>query len=1347
MEHIGPNVSSTSEIRSISVRREKEEVEQTEAMLYVRNLFIENSHGVTEKILMRDTAPYIQLNTNLSKGPITMLIDTGANVSIIAAEKITSEIEVEDTIFNLMGFNSRKEGVTTEGIVNAEATIAGEKVEIPFHVVDKSYLGKLDGILGFDFLMKYGANIDIANHRIHFEIGNSKKGEEVKEQKVIGEETKESNANENIWLEHLNDFNLEESTKKHKKFRRYKRNLKQMGIQLDETVQENSEIQENNLKNDTEYFEAVKRHTTWLKIAGDRRVRIITRENSSPNGGRKSFEEQQGFKRGSDRTEHLRTKTIMRGNIMQLMKKQEKMTSRERFEYIISKLKLGHCSEGEKSTVGEICSEFPYQFYVEGDKLGSTSVIEHKIRIIPGSKVVNIRQYRIPHGHKKHLEDIITDYEEQGIIEKCQSRYNSPAILVPKKDDNNDKTDFRFVVDFKKLNETCEMLNFPIPLIDDILDNLGSCLYFSTLDIKGAFHQILLEQESRDYTAFTVGHFQYRWIRMPMGLSTSPLTWQRAINIILAEFIGRGVYVYLDDIIIYGKDITEHDETLYGVMSALRRHNLQLKISKCNFFAKQFEYLGFMVSADGIGVNKARVEAIREFPTPKNVKHVQSFLGLINYYRRFIKDLARIAKPLTTLLKKEVPFAWTESAQGAFDALRNALIADVTLGFPNFDEIFYVTTDASDYAMGAVLSQGELPNDRPIYFFSRTLNEAQKRYSTIHKELLAIVEAIKAFRVYLYGRFFILITDHKPLCYLFRMKDCGSRLFRQKLEILNYNFKIIYRPGSLNTVADSLSRIEPMSIQEAIEIEEGGQINAITRMQARTDLERSEDKHFTIEERHGTILRMREFDALFHLIPLENDVLKDRLLSKFGKVTFTEEWYNFRPKNYAIIISNQFANASNHFRTVECIREALEICQRKNFSFLAINIDFDNIRHYFSLKAILTETFKDKNISITIFLNKVVEVTEWEDKEKILDLYHKTLLGGHFGRKKMYETITRFYRWDGITSDIRNYVAKCEVCKKAKVTQNTKVPMQISSLGEILFDHTYIDFVGPITPPSSEGHKYIFTATCDLTKYMIAVPTFDCSAMTSAECLLDNILLKYNFPSRIISDNASNFNSKVIQELTRALRIKKVFSTPYHPQSNIVERTHRTLNSYMRAFTVKNKDEWHNLLRFAMFAYNNSVHTTTGFTPHELAHGFRIQIPTHLGKKKPIYNYDSLADRVRNQIADTLEIAREHLHNRKLENKKNYDKNARELDIEVGDYVLFKTQNKTDKFQFIYEGPYQVIKTFSEYVEIIKNNRHMKIHKNLVRLYRGDREYVARTIDIHAILGDIDESYTFFIFR
>lgn len=357
------------------------------------------------------------------------------------------------------------------------------------------------------------------------------------------------------------------------------------------------------------------------------------------------------------------------------------------------------------------------------------------------------------------------------------------------------------MVDYRKLNAITEVENFPIPLIDDILNSLHDSKFFSTLDIKGAFHQIMLEEKSKDYTAFTANNFKYRWIRMPMGLASAPLTWQRAINTILKDNLDQNLHAYLDDLIIFAKTREEHDELLQKVMQLLNKNNLQLKISKCMFYVKEFEYLGHIVSEKGIKANPNKIRVIKDYPRPLNIKHIQSFLGLCSYFRRYVNGFSKISKPLTSLLKKEQPFIWTYREQNAFETLKKALAEEVLLSFPNFNELFYVTTDASNVAVGGMLSQGELPNDRPIAFFSKTLDERQKRYSTIEKELLAIVETVKFFRVYLYGRFFVLITDHKALCYLFNMKDCGSRLFRQRLELSNYNFKILYRPGAQNKVA------------------------------------------------------------------------------------------------------------------------------------------------------------------------------------------------------------------------------------------------------------------------------------------------------------------------------------------------------------------------------------------------------------------------------------------------------------------------------------------------------------------------------------------------------------------
>lgn len=311
-----------------------------------------------------------------------------------------------------------------------------------------------------------------------------------------------------------------------------------------------------------------------------------------------------------------------------------------------------------------------------------------------------------------------------------------------------------------------------------------------------------------------------------------------------------------------------------------------------------------------------------------------------------------------------------------------------------------------------------------------------------------------------------------------------------------------------------------------------------------------------------------------------------------------------------------------------------------------------------------------------------------------------------------------------MSEDVANHVKKCPICEKTKVITNTKVPMQISSTGESPYDHTYIDFVGPVQK-SAAGNAYIFTMKCDLTQHLSAVPTRDCSALTAAKCLLKHVICRYNIPSRIISDNATSFTSQVIKELTNLFGSKKVFATAYHPQSNKVERSHKPLVAYLRGFTDENPEHWDDLVIYSVFVYNNTEHSTTGYTPHELLHGFRVQIPNKLTRPKVSYNYDNLADIVRNTIANSWEIAKEHLLKQKLKNKRYYDRNANEVDICVDDYVLIKDPIKKHKFQNVYDGPYKVIDTHESYIEILKKGKRVKVHKNMTKKINADHNVEA----------------------
>lgn len=420
----------------------------------------------------------------------------------------------------------------------------------------------------------------------------------------------------------------------------------------------------------------------------------------------------------------------------------------QRIEALVSKLDKDLNNEEFRSMQG-IYKDFYDGFHLPSDRLTHTDVLQHEIPIMPGTAPINTRQYRLPEAHKDEINRQVNEMLEQDIIVPSKSPWNSPIILVPKKAGADGKKKWRLVVDFRRLNEKTIKTVFPIPRIDEILDQLGKSQYFSTLDLASGYHQVLMDEKDRGKTAFStgMGHFEFK--RMPFGLTGSPATFQRIMNSILTGLQGLDCFVYLDDIVVYGKDLEQHERRLRKVLQALRRSNLKLNPDKCHFLRREIIYLGHKCSKQGVSPDPGRVECVKNIPPPKNVKQLQSFLGLVNYYRKFIPNAARIALPLTELLKKEIKFEWTNECQKAMEELKRAIINPPILRYVDFSQTLILTTDASGKALGAVLSQGEPGKDLPIYFASRALKNAEINYSATEKEMLAIVWATKLFRPYL----------------------------------------------------------------------------------------------------------------------------------------------------------------------------------------------------------------------------------------------------------------------------------------------------------------------------------------------------------------------------------------------------------------------------------------------------------------------------------------------------------------------------------------------------------------------------------------------------------------------
>ncbi|BHF85374.1 hypothetical protein SprV_1002853800 [Sparganum proliferum] len=428
-----------------------------------------------------------------------------------------------------------------------------------------------------------------------------------------------------------------------------------------------------------------------------------------------------------------------------------------------------HLDEGSARKLSQLVSEFKDIFDWDGKSTGRTGVTEHCIDT-GDARPIRVPPRRLPLFYQKELDALINDMLSRKIIRPSQSPWSSPIVLVKKKDGS-----MRLCIDYRKLNAVTKKDSFPLPRIDTTLDALAGNIMFSTLDLASGYWQVEVRPSDREKTAFAVPSGLYEFETMPFGLANAPSTFQRLMNQVLAQLIPTSCLVYMDDIIVLGKDFDSHLNNIRAVFSSLRQAGLTLKPSKCVFLKPRVKFLGHVVSAAGIETDDEKVTQIREWPTPADVTEVRSFLGLASYYRRFIKDYAQIAGPLHKLTQKDVKFKWTADCTNSFQTLKDKLCSTPILVFPDISNDagkFILDTDASDTAIGAVLSQQQSDGtERVIQYLSRSLTKAERRYCVTRKEMLALTHFVEECRPYLQYRPFVVRTDHSALTWLRNFKN------------------------------------------------------------------------------------------------------------------------------------------------------------------------------------------------------------------------------------------------------------------------------------------------------------------------------------------------------------------------------------------------------------------------------------------------------------------------------------------------------------------------------------------------------------------------------------------------
>lgn len=802
-----------------------------------------------------------------------------------------------------------------------------------------------------------------------------------------------------------------------------------------------------------------------------------------------------------------------------------------------------HLNDEEKARLTQTLRPFRDVFFQEGKKLTFTHQVKHKITTSDDTPI-HQKTYKYPYHLRQVVAEQIQKLLETGIVRESCSPWTSPIWVVPKKMDNSGKKKFRIVVDYRKLNEKTPADRYPIPEISEILDRLGKAQYFTVLDLASGFHQIEIDPKDIPKTAFNIDHGKFEFVRMPFGLKNAPATFQRLMDSVLRKHLGIRCFVYMDDIIIFSTSLKEHLKDITAVLTTLRDANLKVQCDKSEFLRKEVEFLGHVVTTEGVKPNTNKIEAILNWPLPKTPKQLKSFLGTVSYYRRFIPGFANIAKPLTSQLRGNGKTINYENVdfENAFSKLKQIMSTDLLLAYPNFEEPFLLTTDASNIAIGAVLSQLEDGKERPIAYLSRTLSKAEENYSATAKELLAIYFAAKRFRPYLYGKPFTIYTDHEPLTKELKLTDATGRVTRQRLYLEQYDFKIVYKKGKQNVVADGLSRIPPVEL----------------------NLQELSNECFPNHTIYGPEIVNKFKNQL--IIRTTNDSRKSpHIMFRIfpGQVRHVFHKPNYTKEELADIIKKYLDPAASN-----CIFGPLEIIQICND---------------------IIKTDYNKNLKVQYSNLLLPDLISAKDQEDFIRKAHNF---NHRNHKLTYEEVRKSAYFPGMLGKIKTFVKNCEDCKFAKYERKPfKIPVSRRIYDEP-FGNVFIDVY------VKETQKFL-TIVDSFSKFAQIYQIANETTEELIEVLIE-YFKTYTLPKMITCDQATGFRNTRFKEFLEEQGVALHFASDSRG-NGIVERFHNT----MLEMYLANRSKMENLTLYQGLAmvtslYNDSVHSTTQLKPREI---------------------------------------------------------------------------------------------------------------------------------------------------
>ena len=921
-------------------------------------------------------------------------------------------------------------------------------------------------------------------------------------------------------------------------------------------------------------------------------------------------------------------------------------------------------TESQKQEVLQLLKDNSAIFSRGEFDIGRTPLVEYRIDT-GENRPIRQPLRRHPFAHLDIIDEQVETMKKSGIIEQAASPWASNVVLVRKKDGT-----LRFCVDYRRLNAITYKDSYPLPLIDNCLNALAGSSWFSVLDLRAGYYNIPIAEEDRDKSAFVTRSGCYRFTVMPFGMTCAPGVFQRLMDFVLSGLSYITCLVYLDDVIIFGRTFEEQLVRLAEVFDRIKKANLKLKPSKCSLFQREVSFLGHVVSKSGISMQTEKIQAIRDWPNCRTLTELRAFMGTAGYYRRFVKDFSSIAAPLYELMKKGVRFVWTAGCQKAFDELKRILTSEPVLALPDDKGTYVLDTDASDYGLGAVLSQQQDGTERVIAYASRTMSRTEQKYETTRKELLAVVTGLKQFRQYLMGRHFIIRTDHMALSWLRRTPEPMPQLARWLTLIEQHDYEVVHRAGKSHGNCDGLSR-RPNSGAESTESQT---VNVIDRT----------NPNKPIEDVVPSSVR-------------ENLPQKQQTDPELGRIV------QFRLNRTEPLSSEELETES-------------ELTKKLNNYWHQLEVHNGLVYRRF----ISNRTGEPDSLQLLLPRSCVAEV---------LNHCHNGPVSGHFGIKKTTEQVRRRFFWHSWKSDTERHCRTCEACctyHRGKLNrQGALRPVLAGSP----FERWYIDLTGP-HPQSGRGHVYILTCVDGFTKWAEAFPIRNKEAESIAKVLVEQLFCRFGTPLSILSDQGKEVDGRIMREVCRLFGIDKLRTTPYKPSTNQVERLHRTINAVLGKTVAEHQKDWDIRLPYVMAAYRATRHESTGYSPNFLMMCRETYSPVDVIYERPdtesSQTYDGFVENIRDRMTAAYAEVRDMLRRSAERNKRYYDLKVRPFKYKKGDWVYYfntrRFQGKQMKWVRQYTGPFLIIRTPNPLTVEIQRNRRAKafvVHIDKVKLYTG----------------------------